>query len=107
MNQREYDLGTILKAAEDHSRAHDSYPTLCDIQKKTGFSPERIVEALEYQPKPLGWHLETLQECVSPPCQSLDNNQFVVSGTRRCVLVINRVHYDHPQDTQPEPVLQD
>ncbi len=76
-------LGYILKVAEELSPVEKPFPKLQHIQRRTGLSPEEIVRALELEPNPLGWHLESSR---SPS----DEPTYWVGG-RPCVgLVIER-----------------
>ncbi len=92
-------LGTILKTAEELSKAHDTYPTLYQIQVATGLSHDEIVAALEYEPIPLGWHLATIEEEEDHEHGNKDKDgvPFIIRGQPCGLLIINRVHYDHPQ----------
>ncbi len=90
MDDREMKLGTILKAAEELSQAHNTYPTLKQVASQTGFTVEQVVAALEYEPNPLGWRLAALEN--SDPAET-----FTVNGQPCDVLIIDHVEYDHPQ----------
>lgn len=84
MNICEYDLGSILKAAEDLSQGDRPCLSLERIRARTGFTPARLVAALEYEPNPLGWHL-TNEDAVHS-----DQPTFVVRGRAYTRLIIDR-----------------
>ena len=84
MNVCEYNLGSILKAAEDLSLTEYPCPSLKHIQVKTGLTTDQIVAALEFEPNPLGWHLENLDS------ETTAESTFVVRGRPYTRLLINR-----------------
>lgn len=83
MNICEYNLGSILKAAEELSQTERSGPSLDQIQDQTGLTTDQIVAALEFEPNPLGWHLEPEKETPTA-------SAFVVRGQAYTRLLINR-----------------
>ncbi len=82
MNSCFFNLGSILKMAEELSQRKPSPPSLEQIQHRTHLSTEQIVKALELEPNPLGWHLQPLSE---PSEQA-----FWVRGKPYEALVIDR-----------------
>jgi hypothetical protein len=84
MNVSAYHLGSILKAASDLSPSENPCPTLKHIQEKTGLTTAEMVAALEYEPHPLGWHLERVySRAAKPPA-------FTIRGQSYNGLVIDR-----------------
>ncbi len=75
-------LGLIIKTAEVLSSVENTYPSLEQIQANTGLSREEMIAALEFEPNPLGWHLETDRRP--------DSSSFVVGGIPYTRLAINR-----------------
>ncbi len=84
MNTCEYNLGSILRAAEELSRTEQPCPSLKHIQIKTGLTTDQLVAALEFEPNPLGWQLKNLDpETAAEPT-------FMVRGRPYTRLMINR-----------------
>ncbi len=97
MKRLEHDLGSILRTAMDLSKECDCYPTLEAVQERLNFSTERMNEALEFEPKPLGWHLATLDSEDRSANRGQDGLPFVVNGQLCGLLIIDRVDYKNPQ----------
>lgn len=84
MNTCEYNLGAILKVAEDLSGSGNPYPSLDRIQARTGLTTEQMVAALEFEPNPLGWRLGGEESITA------DHAPLVVRGKPYTQLIINR-----------------
>ncbi|NJL99106.1 MAG: hypothetical protein HC924_09980 [Synechococcaceae cyanobacterium SM2_3_2] len=82
MNSCFLHLGSILKTAVELSQNKPSPPSLDQIQHRTHLSTDQMVNALELEPNPLGWHLEPLSEQL--------DQAFWVRGKPYGVLVIDR-----------------